>query len=135
MTEAELKQLIEETLAIPVFEGKDSIIYPSATLEITSLNPGLYGDGKCVLREASATINLWYADKAPRDKAIQDMLIALDSQPAVTSPDVDSLYDTTAKKYRAIIKIVYRYPVYSVPVNIYDQTEKGGIKKWDTELM
>lgn len=135
MTEADLKQLIEETLNIPVFEGKDSIIYPAATLDITDLNPGMFGDGKCVLREASATINLWYVDKAPRDNAVQDLLIALDSQPGITSPDVETLYDTTAKKYRAIVKTIYRYPVYAVPVNIYEQTEKGGINKWDTELM
>ena len=137
MTEAELKQLIEDTLAIPVFEGKDTIVYPGATLEVLQLNPALFGDGKCVMREADAEINLWYKDKAGRDDAVQDLLIAMDSQPGITSPDVETYYDTTAKKYRAIIKTVYRYPVQSVPVSVYEQLtdNKGGLKEWDTALM
>lgn len=137
MTEADLKALIEDTLAIPVFEGKDSIIYPGATLEVTEISTGLFGDGKCVIREADAVINLWYKDKQPRDDAVQDLLIAMDSQPGITSPDVETYYDTTAKKYRAIIKTVYRYPVRTVPVSVYEQLtdNKGGLKEWDTALM
>ena len=137
MTEADLKKLIEDTLAIPVFEGQDSIVYPGATLEVLQLNPALFGDGKCVMRSAEATINLWYKEKSARDDAVQDLLIAMDSQPDITSPDVETYYDTTAKKYRAVIMTVYRYPVLSVPVGVYDQLSdnKGGLKEWDTALM
>ncbi len=137
MTEADMKKLIEDTLSIPVFEGKDTIIYPGATLEVLQLNPALFGDGKCVMREADAEINLWYTEKAARDDAVQDLLIAMDSQPGITSPDVETYYDANAKKYRAVIKTIYRYPVLSVPVQIYDQLtdNKGGLKEWDTALM
>ena len=67
MTEAGLKTLIETALSIPVFEGKDSIVYPAATLEVLKINPALYGDGHSVARTAEAQINLWYQDKAARD--------------------------------------------------------------------
>ena len=137
MTEADMKKLIEDTLSIPVFEGKDTIIYPGATLEVLQLNPALFGDGKCVMREADAEINLWYTEKAARDDAVQDLLIAMDSQPGITSPDGETYYDINAKKYRAVIKTIYRYPVLSVPVQVYDKLtdNKGGLKEWDTALM
>lgn len=104
MTEAELKQLIEDILAIPVFEGKDTIVYPGATLEIIQINPGLYGDGHSVRRLAEADINLWYLDKASRDTAVQALMDAMDAQIDIISPNVGTYYDTTAKKYRANLR-------------------------------
>jgi len=109
MTEAGLKTLIETTLAIPVFEGKDSIRYPAATLEVTKISPALFGDGCSVRREASAEINLWYTTKAPRDAAVQALMEAMDAQTDITSPEVETYFDTTAKKYRAVFSTIYTY--------------------------
>lgn len=109
MTEAGLKGLIESTLAIPVFEGKDSIRYPAATLEVTKISPALFGDGRSIRREASAEINLWYTDKASRDAAVQAMITAMDAETDITSPEIETYYDTTAKKYRAVISTIYTF--------------------------
>lgn len=109
MTEAGLKTLIETTLAIPVFEGKDSIRYPAATLEVTKISPALFGDGRTARREASAEINLWFTDKAGRDNAVQAMIFVMDAQTDITSPEIETYYDTTAKKYRAVINTLFLY--------------------------
>ena len=109
MTEAGLKTLIETTLTIPVFEGQDSIVYPAATLEVTEIAPRLFGDGHSVARESTAQIDLWYISKADRDDAVEDMITAMDATGDITSPTIDTYYDTTAKKYRATIVTTYRY--------------------------
>ena len=109
MTEVGLKTLIETTLAIPVFEGKDSIRYPAATLEVLKISPALFGDGHSVRREASAEINLWYTDKASRDAAVEAMITAMDAENDITSPEIETYYDTTAKKYRAVISTIYTF--------------------------
>lgn len=103
MTESSLTTLIEQTLSIPVFEGKDSIIYPAATLEITGLPAAVIGDGVTKLREAEVTVNLWYTEKAARDSATSTLLAALDSEDGISIPDTMIYYDTTAKKYRTVI--------------------------------
>lgn len=109
MTEAGLKTLIETTLTIPVFKGQDSIIYPAATLEVTEIAPRLFGDGHSVVRESTAQIDLWYISKADRDDAVENMITAMDATGDITSPTIDTYYDTTAKKYRATIVTTYRY--------------------------
>lgn len=103
MTEASLKSLIETTLKIPVFEGSDSIIYPSATLEVTGHPAAVIGDGKAQLRESEVAINLWYEDKASRDAGYESLLSALEDEDGTSVPDVFNLYDTTAKKFRSVI--------------------------------
>lgn len=103
MTEAGLKTLIETTLAIPVFEGKDSIIYPGATLEVTNIDPSLFGDGLVKTRVCSAVINLWYIDKSARDSAVNSLMTAMDAL-NIVAPMIDTYYDTTAKKYRAVFR-------------------------------
>ena len=102
MTESSLKTLIETTLAIPVYEGTDTIVYPAATLEVTALPASLIGDGVCLIRERDVTINLFYKDKAARDTAVGALETALNAGGGVSIPDIDTYYDTTAKKYRAI---------------------------------
>ncbi len=98
-----MKTLIESTLEIPVFEGSDSIIYPAATLECTDHPAGLIGDGKAVIRETEAVINLWYETKAPRDSGYKLLIAAIEAAGGATVPDIFNSYDTTAKKYRSVI--------------------------------
>ena len=107
MIEASLKSLIESTLNIPVFGGAESIIYPSATLEITDHPATLIGDGSAKVREAAASINLWYKEKEPRDAASALLLATLDTQSGISVPDCLNYYDTTAKKFRSVISFNY----------------------------
>lgn len=102
MTEEYIKGIIEETLAIPVFLGQESIRYPAATLETTVINPALFGDGKSKSRTMDVYINLWYEDKDSRDSALTELMSVLDQTDGITSPEVESYYDTTAKKFRAV---------------------------------
>lgn len=102
MTEAALQSIIEETLNIPVFLGQESITYPAATLETTVITPALFGDGKSKRRMHDVYINLWYEDKEARDTARNALMAELDQADGITPPEVDTYYDTTAKKYRAV---------------------------------
>lgn len=102
MTEDDIKTIIEETLSIPVFLGQDSIIYPAATLEIQVYSPALFGDGKSKRRTEDVYVNLWYEEKDSRDSALAELMSALDQTDGITSPEVESYYDTTAKKFRAV---------------------------------
>lgn len=104
MTEASLKTLIETTLKIPVYEGQSSIIYPAATLEIIGHPSALNGDGKSEVRETEAVINLWYTGKSARDTDTGLMLAALGTQNGISVPECYTEYDTTAKKYRSVIR-------------------------------
>lgn len=103
MTEASLKTLIESTLNIPVFDGQESIVYPAATLEIVGHPASLAGDGKAKIRESEVIINLWYESKSGRDTDEALLLETLDAQDGISVPEVNSYYDTTAKKYRSVI--------------------------------
>ena len=114
MTEEYIKSIIEETLSIPVFLGQESIIYPAATLEITVLTPALLGDGKSKSRTMDVYINLWYEDKSSRDTAQAALMEALDQEDGFTSPEVESYYDTTAKKFRSVFHCI-TYLSYPVP--------------------
>lgn len=100
MTEDNIKSIIEGTLSIPVFLGQESITYPAATLEIQNMSPGLYGDGKSKRRTDDVYVNIWYEDKASRDSALTELISVLDQTDGITPPEVESIYDTTAKKYR-----------------------------------
>ena len=111
MTEAGLRTLIETALSIPVFEGKESITYPSATLEVLKIDSVLFGDGHSVARTAEAQINLWYKDKEGRDAAVETLITTMDAQSDITSPDIETYYDTTAKKYRAVLATQYTYRI------------------------
>lgn len=113
MTEDNIKEIIEGTLTIPVFLGQESITYPAATLEIQSINPGLFGDGKSKRRTDDVYINIWYEDKDTRDTAITNLMSILDQTNGITPPEVESIYDTTAKKYRGIFhfQALRDYPV------------------------
>lgn len=111
MTESDLKTLIEDTLAIPVFEGKDTIIYPGATLELTSMTPAVIGDGRACRRKQTAYINLFYNDRASLYSAAISLLGVLDASDGISAPDMDTYYDTTAKKYRA----VYQFEILYLP--------------------
>lgn len=104
MTETSLKALIETTLKIPVFEGKESIIYPGATLEFTGYPAALVGDGKAKVRETEVVINMFFTDKAARDTNEALLLSTLDTQDGISVPECDSYYDTTAKKFRSVIR-------------------------------
>lgn len=109
MTEADIKTLIETTLNIPVFSGTDTILYPGATLELTAMTPGIFGDGRSKRRKQTAFINLWYEDKNTRDTGAIALLEALDASDGIAAPDMDTYYDTTAKKYRAIFNFEVLY--------------------------
>ena len=113
MTEEYIKSIIEETLNIPIFLGAESITYPAATLEITVLTPALHGDGKSKSRTMDVYINLWYEDKVSRDTAQTALMEALDQEDGFTSPEVETLYDTTAKKFRSVFHCItfLSYPV------------------------
>ena len=102
MTEEYIQSIIEDTLNIPVFLGQESIKYPAATLEITLITPALFGDGKSKSRTMEVYINLWYEDKDSRDSALTELMSVLDTEDGVTSPEIESYYDITAKKYRAV---------------------------------
>lgn len=102
-----MKALIETTLKIPVFDGAESIVYPSATLEITGHPATLAGDGMAKVREAEVTINLWYTDKSARDTGAALLLATLDTQSGISVPDCLNYYDTTAKKFRSVISFNY----------------------------
>ena len=114
MTEEYIKSIIKDTLNIPVFLGQESITYPAATLESTVISPALLGDGKSKSRTMEVYINLWYEDKASRDTALTELMSVLDTESGVTSPEIESYYDTTAKKYRAVFHF-YTYLSYPVP--------------------
>lgn len=103
MTKDSLIELIEDTLNIPVFEGSQSIIYPAATLEIIGHPATLIGDGKAVVRESEAFINLWFTEQSDRDADQALLLAALDTQDGISVPECNSSYDTTAKKFRSVI--------------------------------
>lgn len=101
MTESIIKSLIESTLNIPVYDAADAITYPSATVEVSSDSTGLFGDGRGTGRVKSVNIDLWYESKSDRDTAVQSLLTALDSQNGNTTPDIITMFDTTAHKWRA----------------------------------
>lgn len=103
MTEQSLKTLIETAISFPVFEGTDTIVYPGATLEISSLPAVLIGDGKRLVRESDVVINIFTQTKIARDEAVTALDEALDLQTGMSVPDIETYYDTTAKKYRAVI--------------------------------
>ena len=107
MTEATLKTLIETTLEIPVFDGAESILYPSATLEIIGHPATLHGDGKAKVREAEVVINLWYTTKDAWDSGTALLLATLDCEDGISVPECSSYYDTTAKKFRSVITFNY----------------------------
>ena len=107
MTEAQLKKLIEDTLEIPVYTGADSITYPSATLEVDSQPAGLYGEGSVLHRLSDATINLWFKDKATRDSATTTLDAALQNIFGLTVGEIETYYDTTAKKFRAVFPLEF----------------------------
>lgn len=108
MTEENMKSIIEETLNIPVFLGQESIKYPSATLEAELNNmPELFGDGLTERRAVTTYINLWYEEKSARDEAVIKLLSVLDFRTDITAPEIESYYDTTAKKYRAVFTVRY----------------------------
>ena len=102
MTEDNIKSIIEGTLSIPVFLGQESIIYPAATLEIQNISPALFRDGKSKRRTDDVYINIWYEEKDSRDTALTELMSVLDQTDGITPPEVESIYDTTAKKYRGI---------------------------------
>ncbi len=104
MTETDIKNIIEETLDIPVFLGQESIIYPAATLEIQVITPALFGDGKSKRRIQDVHVNIWYEEKDSRDTAQAELMSALDQTDGITAPNVESYYDTTAKKYRSVFR-------------------------------
>lgn len=106
MTEGYIKSIIEDTLAIPVFLGAESIIYPAATLEAQIYNPSLFGDGKAKRRTVDIYVNLWYEDKTARDTAIRSLEAALEEVVGITSPEIEVYYDTTAKKFRAVFHFI-----------------------------
>ena len=112
MTEDNIKSIIEETLNIPVFLGQDSIIYPAATLEIQVITPALFGDGKSKRRIQDVYINIWYEEKDSRDTALTELMSALDQTDGITAPNVESYYDTTAKKFRGVFhfQLLPQYP-------------------------
>ena len=114
MTEASLTSLIEDTLKIPVYLGSQSIILPAATLEITGYPSVLAGDGKSVLREEEAVINLWYVTKTERDEAQTSLLTALAGKNGLSIPECETYYDTTAKKFRAVISFNYIATIKSI---------------------
>ena len=107
MTEAQLKKLIEDTLEIPVYEGADSIIYPSATLEVATLSADVYGDGKRKGRLCDAFINLWFETKDERDTAVATLDEALAEAWGTANAEIETYYDTTAKKFRAIFSLQF----------------------------
>ena len=112
MTEDNIKSIIEETLNIPVFLGQESIIYPSATLEVQVITPALFGDGKAKRRTEDCFVNIWFEDKDARDTALAELMSALDQTDGITSPNVESYYDTTAKKFRGVFhfQLLPQYP-------------------------
>ena len=114
MTEEYIKGIIEDTLQIPVFLGQESIIYPAATLETTIITPALFGDGKSKSRTLEVYINLWYEEKASRDSALTELMSVLDQTDGISSPEIESYYDTTAKKFRAVFHF-YTYLSYPDP--------------------
>lgn len=109
MNDEGLKRIIENTLNIPVFLGSESIIYPAATLESRINSPELFGDGLTERRVVTAYINLWYEDKGARDEAVKQLLAVLDFRTDITAPEIEAYYDTTAKKFRAVISVRYIY--------------------------
>ncbi len=121
MTETSLKTLIETTLEIPVFEGADdnggdSIIYPSATLEFSNFPAATYGDGKPRGRLADVYINLWFKTKSERDTARDLLDAALQAVWGIANADVESYFDTTARKHRA---------VFSLQLIPFDETQEN----------
>ncbi|MCR4625541.1 MAG: hypothetical protein K5795_06200 [Lachnospiraceae bacterium] len=111
MTEEMIKSLIKDTLAIPVFLGSETIVYPGATLEMQSISPVLYGDGKAKRRAYTVYINLWYENKDDRDEAVDTLIPVLDGQDGITAPEIETYYDTTAKKFRAVVTFqTFRLP-------------------------
>ncbi len=107
MTEAQLKTLIEDTLEIPVYEGSDSIIYPAATLEVARRPADVYGDGKRKGRLCDTYINLWFETKDERDTAVETLDAALAEAWGTANAEIETYYDTTAKKFRAIFSLQF----------------------------
>ena len=101
MNKVELKKKIEEVLRVPVYDDGGSITYPSVTVAMTQNAPGILGDGKSLSRVFGVKVDLWYLTEEGRDQAeslIYDMLEKMDG---VTTPDIISVFDTQARKYRA----------------------------------
>lgn len=98
----ELKELIEQTLDIPVFDESESIVYPSATIGDYLESPELFGDGRCVEESTSISVGLWYRDWAARDKAATTLKKALASA-GYSAPTVQKYFDTNARIFRATL--------------------------------
>lgn len=101
MTLDELKDKLKSALNVPVYSDGGSITYPSATVDITLNAPGLHAEGKAVSRIQSVKIDLWYQKSEDLNNAQQIVLEMIEELQSTTSPDVVSIYDTQAHKYRA----------------------------------
>lgn len=101
MTLNNLKNVIAELLNVPVYDDGASITFPSVTVMILNNSPGVHGDGKGLSRVQSIRIDLWYMSEDDRNTAVQRLLSKLEALPGITSPDIISIFDTQARKYRA----------------------------------
>ena len=98
----ELKELIKETLKIPVYDESESITYPSATIGDYLDSPALFGDGKRTAETSSISINLWYPDQKLRNEAARELKNALVAA-GYTEPMVQRYFDTSARVFRATL--------------------------------
>ena len=98
----ELKELIEKTLVIPVFDESESIVYPSATIGDYLENPELFGDGNCVEESTSISIGLWYQDRTARDEAAKKLKKAL-VEAGYSAPTVHRYFDANSRTFRAVL--------------------------------
>ena len=101
MTDEELKELIEATLDIPVYDDGMSITYPAATLDIYQDSSALAGDGATKARVKNVKIDLWYQNKEERDTAQALLLGMLDGIRTASCVEILPCFDTNARKYRS----------------------------------
>lgn len=106
--ENEIIELIETYLNIPCSSSFDTLLIPSATVEIYNESGGLFGEGKAVNDIGYVQIDLWYQNtvqgKSARDAATTLLKQKLIEENKYTHPEIHRYYDTTAKKYRATFK-------------------------------
>lgn len=96
----ELKQVIKESLGIPVVEGFSPIHPPCATYYLVSDNSVLVGDGESTEETESYQIDIWCRNRTEVCRLTRMLNTTLINIKGNTIPTVSYYYDNNGKTWR-----------------------------------
>lgn len=99
-----IKELIKQTLLIPVIDEPQAMPGVCATYENYSIAAGVYGDGVSQEYVELYQIDLWYGSRNELDAAVKKLRSAL-TNASVYISSIDKSCDPVTKRWRATFKI------------------------------